>query len=48
MSRDQFVFLAFAAGVLVYTFGPSVIARIRAWLAPEPLAPFSRYQDIDR
>lgn len=48
MSRDHFIVAAFIAGCLLYTFGPDVVRRVVAWFRPEPLAPYSRYQDIDR
>lgn len=47
MSRDQVVVLAFVAGCTLYAFGPTWVRAAIAWFRPEPLAPFSRYQDID-
>lgn len=40
MSRDQFIVLAFIAGCLAYTFGPTLLRRVVAWFRPEPLAPY--------
>lgn len=42
------VFLGASAGVIVFVFGPGWARSVRDWFRPEPLAPFSRYQDIDR
>ena len=46
MSADQFVFLAFAFGVVLFVFGPGWVRSVRAWFRPEPLAPVSKYQNV--
>lgn len=47
MSADQFVFLAFAFGVVLFVFGPGWVRQLRAWFRPEPLAPW-RYPGGDQ
>jgi hypothetical protein len=47
MSRDQIIFLFVAAGLLAYVYLPTILRRVRAWFAPEPLAPW-RYPGGDR
>lgn len=45
--KAQIVVLAFWAGALLYVYAPTIAARVKTWRRPEPLAPYSRYQDVE-